>query len=43
MRPRMDNNKEGIESVNDLMDSYLINYEDRDGVVEFGLGPIGEA
>ncbi|OKL61685.1 hypothetical protein UA08_02990 [Talaromyces atroroseus] len=42
VRPLMDEGKEAVESVINLMDSYFITREDWDALVELGLGPMNE-
>lgn len=42
VRPLMDEGKDAVENVIDLMDSYFITREDWDALVELGLGPMNE-
>lgn len=42
VRPLMDDGKEAVEDVIDLMDSYFITREDWDALIELGLGPMNE-
>ncbi|KAH8705716.1 replication factor RFC1 C terminal domain-containing protein [Talaromyces proteolyticus] len=42
VRPLMDEGKDSVEQVIDLMDSYFLTREDWDALVELGLGPMNE-
>ncbi|RAL17737.1 replication factor C subunit 1 [Aspergillus homomorphus CBS 101889] len=43
VRPLMDDGKDAVEDVIDLMDSYFLTREDWDALVELGLGPMNES